>query len=170
MSKLKRIEFSAVIAAPVSTVYELMIAPDSYRDWTSAFAEGSRYEGSWGKGQRICFLANSEGGMVSEIAENRPNEFISVKHLGYITNGVEDTESEAIRAWAPAYENYTFQAVAEGTKLIIDQDATEEFENYLVDAWPKALDRLKTLCEAHAAKLSGQSSSSSKGGSGWGWD
>ena len=48
--------------------------------------------------------------MVSEIAENKPNEFISIRHLGYIANGIEDTQSEAIRAWAPAYENYTFVA------------------------------------------------------------
>lgn len=169
MSALKRIQFSITISAPVSTVYELMIAPDTYRDWTSAFAEGSRYEGSWDKGQRICFLANSEGGMVSEIAENRPNEFISVKHLGYIVDGKEDTESEAIRAWAPAYENYTFQAVPEGTRLIIDQDATAEFESYLVEAWPKALKRLKVLCEMAGDKRTPDSSRSSEG-MGWGWD
>lgn len=168
MSKLKRIQFSTTISAPVSTVYKLMIAPDTYRDWTSAFAEGSRYEGSWDKGQRICFLANAEGGMVSEIAENRPDEFISVKHLGYIVDGKEDTESEAIRAWAPAYENYTFQAIPEGTKLIIDQDATAEFETYLLEAWPKALERLKALCEA-AAQNTADSSRPSEG-MGWGWD
>ena len=169
MSELKRIQFSATISAPVAMVYELMIAPDSYRDWTSAFAEGSRYEGSWEEGQRIYFIAQTEGGMVSEIAENRRNEFISIKHLGYIVNGVEDTESDAIRTWAPAYENYTFQAAPEGTRLIVDQDVIPEFESYLTDAWPKALARLKALCEA-AAKQDSAGSASRKGGMGWGWD
>lgn len=169
MSKLKRVQFSTTIAAPVSTVYRVMIDPDTYRDWTSAFAEGSRYEGSWDKGQRICFLANAEGGMVSEIAENRKNDFISIKHLGYIVNGKEDTESDAIRAWAPAYENYTFQAVPDGTRLLIDQDVTAEFESYVVEAWPKALERLKTLCEAQARNKTSDSSRPQEG-MGWGWD
>jgi len=110
MPPVKRIQFVAEIAAPASRVYELMIGEASYRDWTSAFVEGSRYEGSWGRGERIRFLSPSGDGMVSEIAENKPNEFISIRHLGYIANGIEDTQSEAIRAWAPAYENYTFVA------------------------------------------------------------
>jgi hypothetical protein len=144
----QRLQFTATIAAPVARVFKLMIAPDSYRDWTSAFAEGSHFKGSWQQGQRILFLSPEGDGMVAEIAEHRPNEFISIRHLGQIVQGVEDTTSDAVRAWAPAYENYTFVAVPEGTKLVIDQDATDEFAGYLADAWPKALARLKVLCEA----------------------
>jgi hypothetical protein len=87
--------------------------------------------------------------VVSEIAENRPNEFLSIRHLGYIANGVEDTSSEAIRAWAPAYENYTFTATPQGMKLTVDQDMTDEFEG-MVEAWPNALGELKALCESRA--------------------
>lgn len=170
MPTRKRLQFSINISAPVSTVYTLMIAPETYQDWTSAFAQGSRYEGSWSQGQRIHFLSDAEGGLVSEIAENRPNEFISVRHLGYIVDGVEETDKEATDAWAPAYENYTFHPIPGGTRLTIDQDATAEFESYLVDAWPKALDRLKALCEAHAASQAGVVPASSQRASGWGWD
>lgn len=88
--------------------------------------------------------------MVAEIAENRPNEFISIRHLGFIAKGVEDTESESVRTWAPAYENYTFEQVPEGTRVVIDQDVTDEFESYMNEAWPKALARLKSLCEGHS--------------------
>ena len=86
--------------------------------------------------------------MVSEIAEHRHNAFTSIRHLGYVVNGVDDTSSASVRAWAPAYENYSFTAVADGTMLVVDQDATPEFEPYLAQAWPKALQRLKALCEA----------------------
>ncbi|HYD94919.1 MAG TPA: SRPBCC domain-containing protein [Noviherbaspirillum sp.] len=151
MANLKRIQFSIDIAAPVSTVYALMLAPDSYRDWTAAFAEGSYYEGSWEQGQQIRFMTPSGDGMVAEIAENRPNEFVSIRHLGYLSKGAEDIDSEAVRAWAPAYENYTFVPTAEGTRLVVDQDATAEFERYLAEAWPKALQRLKALCESARA-------------------
>lgn len=151
MPTVKRIHFSADIAAPVSRVFRLMLEPDSYEDWTSAFVEGSRYEGSWRQGGKIRFMSPSGEGMVSEIAEYRPDEFISIRHLGYISNGVEDTSSEAVRAWAPAYENYTFTATPDGTRLLIDQDVTEQFEQYVAEAWPRALERLKVLCEAGSA-------------------
>ncbi|HEX5685844.1 MAG TPA: hypothetical protein VFY73_17610 [Ideonella sp.] len=88
--------------------------------------------------------------MTSEIAENRPNEFVSIRHLGYIADdGVEDTSSEAIRALAPAYENYTFTATPQGTKLTVDQDMAADFEG-MGEAWPKALETLKALCESRA--------------------
>ena len=147
MPAVKRIQFATIIEAPVSHVYELMIAPESYMFWTSAFAEGSTYEGYWDQGQQIRFLSPSGDGMVAEIAENRADEFISVRHLGMIFQGVVDTDSETARAWAPAYENYSFQAVPEGTRLVVDQDVTDEFEGYMNEAWPKALARLKALCE-----------------------
>lgn len=73
----------------------------------------------------IAFLSPSGDGMVADIAAFRPNEYISLRHLGWIVNGVEDTESEAVRAWAPAFENYTFQSVPEGTRPIVDQDVLE---------------------------------------------
>lgn len=149
MSAMRKIRFVVEIGAPPARVYDLMIEADSYRDWTSAFAEGSCYEGSWQTGSRIRFLGPGGHGMVAEIAENRPHEFISIRHLGLIANGVEDTGSAAIRAWAPAYENYTLLAAPGGTRLCIDQEVPEDFAPYLCEAWPKALQRLRAICEAH---------------------
>ena len=34
---------------------------------------------------------------------------------------------------------------------IIDQDITNEFEDFMKEAWPKALARLKVLCEGRGA-------------------
>lgn len=151
MATSKRLQFSTDIAAPVSTVFQTMLDPQSYREWTTPFCEGSYYEGHWRQGEKILFLAPSGDGMVSEIAEHRPNEFTSIRHLGMISQGLEDTQSEAVRAWAPAYENYTFTATPSGTRLVVDQDVTEDFEAYLVEAWPKALQRLKAQCESGPA-------------------
>jgi len=150
MSSVKRIQFTATIAAPAAVVWRHITSPESYRNWTSVFAEGSRFEGSWEQGAKILFLSPSGDGMVSEIAECRRNEFISIRHLGFISNGVEDTKSEAVRAWAPAYENYTLVPLPEGTRLVVDQDVTAEWEEHLAQAWPKALELLKKLSE-HAS-------------------
>lgn len=145
----KTLSFSTLIAAPRERVWELMTADASYRDWTSAFSEGSYYEGSWDEGATIRFLGpGGTGGMVATIAENRPLEFISIKHLGVIENGVEDRTSEAVRAWVPAFEDYSFidRGLA-GTELRVDIEITPDYEEFMQKAWPQALARLKTLCE-----------------------
>jgi uncharacterized protein YndB with AHSA1/START domain len=150
----KRIQFSTVIAAPVAHVFDAVIRPDSYTQWTAAFSEGSRFEGSWQAGRSIRFVGPNGDGMLSEIAEHRRNEFISIRHLGMIAGGVVDTTSEAVRAWVPAYENYTFERSGDGTKLIVDQDVSAQWEQYITEAWPKALAKLKSLCEdAHELLL-----------------
>lgn len=154
MTDNKRIQFVIDIAAPVPVVFGTMLDPQAYRDWTTAFAEGSYYAGSWQQGQPIRFMAPTGDGMVSEIAEHRIDEFTSIRHLGTIVDGIEDTTSESVRAWAPAYENYTFTATPDGTRLVVDQDVTEAFEPYVAQAWPKALQRLKVLCETAPAARS----------------
>ncbi len=151
MSSMRRIQFSAKINASVPTVWRLVVGPDSYKRWASAFAEGSCFSGSWEHWAKIKFLSPSGDGMVAEIAQNRMNEFISIRHLGFIANGIEDTTSESVRAWAPAYENYTFVSDPEGTKLVIELDVPSEWGQYMNETWPKALAKLKELCEAESA-------------------
>ena len=151
MPSVKRIQFIAEIGVPASVVWRHVTSPESYKIWTSAFAEGSHFKGSWEPGSKILFLSPSGDGMVAEIAECRRTEFISIRHLGFIANGVEDTTSEAVKAWAPAYENYTFAAIPTGTKMVVDQDVSVEREEYMNEAWPKALLLLKKLSEASAS-------------------
>ncbi|HEX6972782.1 MAG TPA: hypothetical protein VF147_00190, partial [Vicinamibacterales bacterium] len=73
-----------------------------------------------------------------------PHEFLSIRHLGSVKDGIEDTTSDA---WAFAYENYTFSERDGGTELRVDQDVVAEYEDYLATKWPNALARLKALCE-----------------------
>ena len=96
MPGTQRIQFSTDIAAPVATVFRLMLDADGYRHWTQPFAEGSHYVGRWQAGEKIRFVSPSGDGMVSEIAELRPDKFVSIRHLGYVSQGVEDTQSEAV--------------------------------------------------------------------------
>jgi uncharacterized protein YndB with AHSA1/START domain len=147
MTNVKRVQFHTTIKASPVVVWDAMIGPDTYRRWTSAFGEGSYFEGDWSEGSRIRFLAPPGNGMVAEIAANRPHEFLSIRHLGFFVDGKEDTESETVRAWAPAYENYTLIPVEEGTKVLVDQDLTEEFEKSMEETWPKAFELLRQICE-----------------------
>jgi hypothetical protein len=143
----KKLDFSVRISAPRSVVWDTMLAPATYAQWTSEFCEGSHFKGSWAKGEKIQFLAPNGDGMTAVIAENRLHEYMSIRQLGEIVGGVEDVTSDKVRAWAPAYENYSFSDVPGGTEIKVDVEVTPDFVEYMMRTYPKALDRLKMLCE-----------------------
>lgn len=140
---MKKINLDIIINAPREAVWDAIVDGSKYRAWTSVFQETSSFEGGWNKGDSIRFTAiNEKGqteGMVSEIAESTFPKYISIKHLGYIVDGVEDTTSEEIRKWALSFENYTIDKLDEDKTLFkLDMDATEEFHDMFLEIWPKA--------------------------------
>ncbi len=142
--------FAVSILAPRRLVWETMIDADGYKEWTAAFMEGCYFSGSWEQGQKIQFLAPSGDGMTAVIEENRPFEQISIRHLGEVAAGVEDTTSPKVLAWAPAYEKYFFADAGGATEVTVNLDTVTEYENYMLETYPKALDLLKLLCERKA--------------------
>ena len=143
-------EFNINIEASKEKVWMTLWNDQTYREWTSAFAEGSQAETDWKKGSRVLFTDGKGSGMVSTIVENKPNEFMSIKHLGTIKNGVEDLDSEENKQWAGALENYTLLESGGKTVLHVELsglDIPKEFEDYFLQTWPKALDKLKALSE-----------------------
>lgn len=150
---MKKINLDIIINAPREAVWDAIVDGSKYRVWTSVFHETSAFEGGWNKGDSIRFTAvNEKGqteGMVSEIAESTYPKYISIKHLGYIVDGVEDTTSEEVRKWAPSFENYLLEKLDQGKTLFkLDMDSADEFYDMLMDLWPKALQKLKEVSEA----------------------
>jgi len=144
---MKRHQFKTSINAPREKVWQTLWSDETYPQWTAAFAEGSRTESDWKTGSKILFLDGKGQGMVSMITENTPNEVMSFRHLGFLKNGVEDLEEARKMGWSGAIENYTLKTVNGKTDLIVDQDITEDYEEYFLKSWPKALERLKALAE-----------------------
>jgi uncharacterized protein YndB with AHSA1/START domain len=145
------LRFEIMIAAPPQRVYDLMLAPDSYRAWTSEFNPTSTYEGSWAEGSMIRFLGcDAEGrigGMVSRIRRNIPATEISIEHLGLIKDGVDMMDGPEVAGWSGAIEHYAFHASDGGTRLVVSLEAHADFVDYFEDTWPKALTRLKAIAE-----------------------
>jgi len=144
---MEKQKFKIEINAPREKVWKTLWGNDSYPAWTSAFSEGSHVETDWKKGSKALFLDGKNEGMVSTIAENKPNEFMSIKHLGMVKNGIEDTTSEKTKEWAGSLENYSLKEVKGKTELTVDMDVTDEYKDYFKETWPKALDKLKELSE-----------------------
>ena len=151
---MKKLQFKVSINAPVNKVYDFMLGINSkstYEQWTSLFNPTSTFEGSWEKGSKILFLGVDEkgekGGMVSKIAVNIPNQFVSIKHYGLLKGDKEITEGPEVEKWANGFENYTYEENNGTTTVTVDLDTTEDFLDYFNQTYPKALDKLKELCE-----------------------
>ncbi len=150
---MKKLQFKINIEASKEKVWDTMLEDATYREWTSVFSPGSYYKGDWSAGSKILFLGpdprtGEEGGMVSMVSENKPYEFISLKHIGFVQNGIEDTESEMAKAWADSsFENYTFNEKDGKTELVIDLNVTDELAGEFERMWPDALKKLKEISE-----------------------
>ena len=144
----KTLTFKVSIEAPRSRVWDAMLGAETFTEWTAPFVEGAYFEGSWEKGSEIRFFDPNGNGMLAEIAENEHLELVSIRHFGEIRGRVEDTTSEAVRAWAPAYENYRFNETGTGTEVTVELDTAPEHEEFMLEAYPKALDVLKAMCES----------------------
>jgi hypothetical protein len=144
---MEKITFKTVINAIPEKVWEVLWNDDTYRKWTAVFSEGSHAETDWKEGSKVLFLDGAGQGMVSKIAKNRPNEFMSIEHLGEVKDGIEDINSEKVKAWAGAHEDYTLKKINGTTELTVDMDVTGDFKDYFQQTWPKALESVKRLAE-----------------------
>lgn len=154
IESMKQLQYKIQIQAPAQKVYDCMLGLSNkscYEQWTAAFNPTSTYEGNWEKGSKMLFLGTDEkgnkGGMVSEIAEHLPGQFVSIRHYGLYHSGQEQTEGPEVEKWANGFENYHFMETEGGTELKVDLDTAEDFVDYMNEHYPAALEKLKAMCE-----------------------
>jgi len=143
---MKDLRFSVDIDAPALHVWDVMLGLDTYREWTRSFAEGSTYRGGWGTGDEIRFVGENdatESGLFGVIEDSRPGEFVSVRYLGDIQNGVEVRDA----AIAGAHENYSFTETDGVTTLVVDLEVPDEWAEMMSDMWASAILSIKELAE-----------------------
>lgn len=150
-ANMETLYFEIGINAPVNQVVEIMTGQKTYPQWTAEFNPTSTYKGSWEKGSKILFVGvnenNEEEGMVSRIKEHLPNKFISIEHVGIVHKGKETTSGPTVDPWKGSLENYSFAETKTGTKVSVTLDANTEYQSYFTEAWPRALKKLKQICE-----------------------
>ena len=152
---MNKLQYTIKINAPVNKIYDLMLGisnKSTYEQWTAMFNPTSTYEGNWNKGSKMLFVGFDEkgnkGGMVSEIADNITNKYISIHHYGLVQANKEITFGPEVEKWANGFENYTFQENSGVTEIVVELvGLTENLNEYMNDSWPKALNKLKEVCE-----------------------
>lgn len=149
---MKTLNYSIFINASKEKVWNTMLEDATYRAWTAPFnPAGSSFKGNWDKGSIIHFIGvdaktgKEDGGMYSEVAENKLHEYVSLKHLGEIKDGVEVPWEKPEQI---AFENYTFVEKDGGTEVLVEiTNMPDEYLGWMNDLWPKALEALKELSE-----------------------
>ncbi len=151
---MQKVQFKEEINAPVQKVYDVMLGlsdKSTYEYWVATFNPTSTYEGSWKKGNKILFVGTDENGnragMVSEIMEHKPAEFVSIRHYGFLEGDTEITTGELVEKWAGGYENYSFHEHNGITTVTIDMDIVDEYLDYFKGTYPNALIKLKEIAE-----------------------
>ena len=144
----EKLTYSITIDASREKVWHALFDDEPFRKWSSVFAEGSHFVGDWSEDSEIRFLTEDNDGMVSMIDANRPHAFMSIRHIGYIRQGVEDTTSDEVKSWTPAFENYMLKDAEGGTHLTVETDTFNDFVEYFNETWPKALLVVKEVAEA----------------------
>lgn len=151
---MKRLQFKTSIKAPAAKVYNTMLGlsdKKTYEAWTTEFNPTSTYEGNWTKNSKMLFIGTGEngekGGMASEIIENIPNQFVSIRSYGILKGDTEITSGEEVEKWAGGLENYSFNENNGVTTITVEVDVTEDFIDYFQTTYPKALSQLKANIE-----------------------
>jgi hypothetical protein len=69
------------------------------------------------------------------------------KHLGEITNGVEDTSSDKVKAWAGSLEEYHLSENNGVTTLTASVQTDDAWEKMMTNGFTKGLEEVKKLAE-----------------------
>lgn len=85
--------------------------------------------------------------MISNIEENQPARFVSIRHYGFLDGDTEITTGEEVEKWAGGYENYSFVEDNDVTTVTVDLDSIDEYLDFFNSTYPKALEKLKAISE-----------------------
>ena len=145
---MKHLQFKTEISADRKKVWNTMLNPDSYKKWVDVSWPGSYFEGIWAKGEKLRFVSPANGGTLAELREQKPYETILAEQIAVINpDGSEDRDSEIARGWIGTTERYTFEEKGGKTELVVEINTPPAWAEMFEDGWPKALARLKELCE-----------------------
>lgn len=144
---INRLHFSIDIKAEKATIWKALWDENSYRDWISVFQEGSyAITENWEEGSKVLFLTPDHSGVYSIIEIHIPNEKMSFKHIGLVTDGKEQPIDDETKKWSGTTETYTLSEGTGTNTLSVDIDVLDEHLEYMETTFPKALEKIKDNC------------------------
>ena len=139
---MKLLEYTIQINATPEKVWEVLFTQDNYKKWASAMNEGTYFEGTWEEGSIMKFLDPKNNGMYNLVEKNIPNKQLSMKHLGWILEGVLTPQN-----WEDSTLDYMLEPNENGTLLIGKVNSLDEFVDFFNSKYPKNFENIKNLAE-----------------------
>ncbi len=148
---MKKLQFEITINAPCNVVYNSIIDAQYFEEWTAPFSPTSRLKGNWEKDSLMRFLSTEENnnicGMICNVKENIPNQFLSLEYIGTINENKDIFDGKEVKEFKGGLENYTFTSIGEKTHLQIDTDSLDIHVEYFLKMWPIGLEKIKNISE-----------------------
>ncbi len=145
---MQKLTYSIDINAPRNAVWETMLNPETYQQWTKAFSENSEYEGTWAQGEEIRFIDKNRGGTLAVLEKFEAPKLVVAKHIATITaDGVIEKSGPMTENWIGTMEIYKFNETKGKTQLIVEIECHKDFVPMFESSWPQALEDLKKLAE-----------------------
>lgn len=147
-NNLMELHFEVTIQTTAAHLWDCLWLPENYKLWTSKFCAGSYYETTaFEAGSDIRFLTPTGQGMYSVIEAMEPYNLLVFKHLGEISNFVNEVNTDGSQLWKDARERYEITANGKVLTLKVTVDTLEMYANHMNRMFTEALDVLKKLAE-----------------------
>ena len=145
---INKLQFSIEIEAERETIWSVLWNKDSYRTWASVFFEGSYFVAdNLEEGNRVLFLSPDKSGIYSVIEKHIPGQIILFRHIGTVVEGEEQPIEEETKKWSGATEVYTLTEENKNYLLTVKIDVLDEHLEFMTTTLPKALEKIKSMCE-----------------------
>ncbi|MCO5144014.1 MAG: hypothetical protein M9962_13070 [Oligoflexia bacterium] len=145
---MKILKYEVAINSSRENVWNVMIEPKTYKQWTKAFSPNSEYIGLWEQGEEMIFIDKDRGGTVAILDIVKPYELISATHIATLTaEMLRETKGPMTESWIGTKEIYRFIEKNAQTKIEVEIHTHENYVEMFDSAWPEALRDLKKLCE-----------------------
>ncbi|SDF26684.1 SRPBCC family protein [Epilithonimonas hungarica] len=145
---MEKLKYQIEIDASPEKVWDVLWNEKTYSQWTYYFSPDSNMVTDWEVGGKTYFTDSSrKNGMVSTIERIEEPKHLIFKHLGELHNGVEDVDSEKVKAWNGSLEAYYLEEDNGKTILKVEVDSNDEFKEMFDNGFKKGLEVIKDLSE-----------------------
>ncbi|WP_312767803.1 SRPBCC domain-containing protein [Epilithonimonas sp.] len=145
---MEKLKYQIEINATAEKVWDILWNEKTYSQWTYYFSPDSNMVTDWQVGGKTYFTDSSKkNGMVSTIERIEEPKYLIFKHLGELHNGVEDVDSEKVKAWNGSLEAYFLDENNGKTILKVEVDSNDEFKEMFDNGFKKGLEVIKNISE-----------------------
>jgi len=145
---METLKYQVEIDATAEKVWDVLWNEKTYPQWTHFFSPGSVMQTDWKVGGKTYFTdASKQNGMISTIERIEEPKHLIFKHLGELHNGVEDVDSEKVKAWSGSLEAYYLEENNGKTFLKVEVDVDNSYKDIMDEGFKKGLEIIKNLSE-----------------------